>query len=160
MRLAFLGSPAFAVPVLDALVDAGHDVVLVVTRPDRPRGRGRALAPTPVRAAAAERAIPAAVELSALESVPYDLGVVVAYGELVRPNHVHLVGYDLDGNELSIEASELEGRCFQHELDHLDGILLVERLDPDQRREARRLLRSEYSSERRDPDGLASLLEL
>ena len=41
--------------------------------------------------------------------------------EIVRPNAVHLVGLDLDGNEVSIEATELEGRVFQHELDHLDG---------------------------------------
>jgi len=80
--------------------------------------------------------------------------------EITRPDHVHLVGLDLDGNELSIEASEFEGRIFQHEVDHLDGILLVERLDPDQRREARALLRSEFSSQRRDPAGRASLLEL
>ena len=53
----------------------------------------------------------------------------------MRPNHVHLVGLDLDGDELSIEADELEGRVFQHELDHLDGVLLVERLDEDQRKE-------------------------
>jgi peptide deformylase len=59
----------------------------------------------------------------------------------VRPNHVHLVGYDLDGNELSIEASELEGRCFQHELDHLDGILYIERLDEDQRKAALKAIR-------------------
>ena len=58
--------------------------------------------------------------------------------DIVRPNAVHLVGLDLDGNELSIEATELEGRVFQHELDHLDGILLVERLDADQRKEALR----------------------
>ena len=60
---------------------------------------------------------------------------------IVRPNHVHLVGLDLEGHELSIEAEELEGRVFQHELDHLDGTLLIDRLDPDQRREARRILR-------------------
>jgi peptide deformylase len=59
-----------------------------------------------------------------------------------------------------MEADEFEGRIFQHELDHLDGILLVERLDDDQRREARALLRREFSSFRRDPDGFASLLEL
>jgi len=79
--------------------------------------------------------------------------------EITRPDRVHLVGFDLDGNELSIEADDFEGRIFQHELDHLDGILLVERLDPDQRREARALLRREFSSTRGDPDGLASLLE-
>ncbi|HVX16908.1 MAG TPA: peptide deformylase [Acidimicrobiales bacterium] len=61
--------------------------------------------------------------------------------ELVRPNRVHLVGYDLDGNAVSIEAEELEGRCFQHELDHLDGVLFVDRLNGDQRKEARRALR-------------------
>jgi peptide deformylase len=80
--------------------------------------------------------------------------------EITRPDRVHLVGLDLDGNELSLEASEFEGRIFQHELDHLDGVLLVERLDPDQRKEAKALLRAEYSGTRRDPDGLASLLEL
>jgi peptide deformylase len=78
---------------------------------------------------------------------------------ITRPDRVHLVGYDLDGNELSIEASEYEGRIFQHEMDHLDGILLVDRLDDDQRREARTLLRREFSSLSHDPDGLASLLE-
>lgn len=75
---------------------------------------------------------------------PYDEGCLSIPGlqfELIRPNHVHLVGYDLDGNEVSIEASEVEGRCFQHELDHLDGVLFVERLDGDQRKEARKALR-------------------
>jgi peptide deformylase len=60
---------------------------------------------------------------------------------IVRPNSVHLVGLDLDGNELSIEADELEGRAFQHEVDHLDGRLLIELLDDDQRREAKAVLR-------------------
>jgi peptide deformylase len=76
----------------------------------------------------------------------------------VRPNAVHLVGLDLDGNEISIEASELEGRVFQHELDHLDGILLVERLDEDQRKEALRILRSRaITLGPSDPDGLTTL---
>ena len=66
----------------------------------------------------------------------------------------------LEGNELSIEADEFEGRILQHELDHLDGVLLVERLDADQRKAARVLLRKERSSQRRDPDGLAARLEL
>ena len=43
--------------------------------------------------------------------------------ELIRPKQVHLVGRDLDGNEVSIEADELLARLFQHELDHLDGVL-------------------------------------
>lgn len=61
--------------------------------------------------------------------------------EIVRPNHVHVVGRDLEGNEVSIEASELAGRMFQHELDHLEGVLLVERLDADQAKAAKRQVR-------------------
>jgi peptide deformylase len=61
--------------------------------------------------------------------------------EIVRPNHVHVVGRDLDGNEVSIEASELAGRMFQHELDHLNGVLLVERLSDEDARAAKRQVR-------------------
>ena len=61
--------------------------------------------------------------------------------ELVRPKEVHLKGYDLDGNEVSIEADELMARLFQHELDHLDGVLLLDRLDKPTRKEAMRTLR-------------------
>jgi peptide deformylase len=78
--------------------------------------------------------------------------------EIVRPNAVHLVGLDLDGNELSIEAGELEGRVFQHELDHLDGILLVERLNEDQRKEALKILRGRtLDLAAGDPDGLSRI---
>jgi peptide deformylase len=78
--------------------------------------------------------------------------------EIVRPNAVHLVGLDLDGNEISIEATEFEGRVFQHELDHLDGILLVERLNDDQRKDALKILRSRtLDLAPSDPDGLSSL---
>ena len=59
----------------------------------------------------------------------------------MRPKEVLLTGYDLDGNEMQIEADELEARVFQHELDHLDGVLLLEHLDEDQRKEARKALR-------------------
>jgi peptide deformylase len=61
--------------------------------------------------------------------------------EIVRPKEILLRGYDLDGNEVQIEADELLARCFQHELDHLDGVLLLEHLDDDQRKEARKALR-------------------
>jgi peptide deformylase len=66
--------------------------------------------------------------------------------EIARPDEIHLTGYDLDGNEVSIEAHEYLGRIFQHELDHLDGILLLERLDDDQRKEAKRALREQQLS--------------
>jgi peptide deformylase len=66
--------------------------------------------------------------------------------ELVRPAEVHLVGYDLDGNELSIEADEILARAFQHELDHLDGVLFIERLDADARKAAMRIIREQKLS--------------
>ncbi len=79
--------------------------------------------------------------------------------EIVRPNAVHLVGRDLDGNELDIEADEYLGRIFQHEVDHLDGHLLIDRLDDDQRKAAKRTLRKmRISLSPQDPDGLHQLL--
>lgn len=60
---------------------------------------------------------------------------------IVRPNRVHIRGYGIDGKELSIEAEEFLGRVFQHEVDHLDGVLMVERLDEDDRKLAKRVLR-------------------
>ena len=60
---------------------------------------------------------------------------------IVRPKLVHIRGVDLDGNEVNIEADELEARLFQHELDHLNGVLLVEHLDDEQKRDAKRILR-------------------
>ena len=69
------------------------------------------------------------------------LSVPGLYFPIVRPKEVHLTGFDLDGNEISIEADELQARLFQHELDHLDGVLLLEHLDKDQRKQAMRALR-------------------
>jgi peptide deformylase len=71
--------------------------------------------------------------------------------EIVRPKEIHLRGLDLDGNQVDIEADELLGRVFQHELDHLDGVLLVDHLDEEQRREAKRALRELMIQGRRVP---------
>ena len=60
---------------------------------------------------------------------------------IMRPKLVHIRGIDLDGNEVDIEADELEARLYQHEMDHLNGVLLVEHLDDEQRREANKVLR-------------------
>lgn len=79
--------------------------------------------------------------------------------EITRPNAIHLVGYDLDGNEISVETDEFEGRIFQHEMDHLNGVLLIERLNDDQKRDAKKLLRKRsIDLSGRDPDGLRRLL--
>lgn len=74
----------------------------------------------------------------------YDEGCLSVPGlswEIVRPKTVHLVGRDLDGNEMSFEVDELEARLFQHEIDHLNGTLLVERLDADTRKTALKAIR-------------------
>jgi peptide deformylase len=70
------------------------------------------------------------------------LSVPELHWNIVRPKEVHLTGYDLDGNEISIDADEYLARVFQHELDHLDGVLLLQRLDPDTRKLAMKTLRS------------------
>lgn len=61
--------------------------------------------------------------------------------DIVRPKQIHVSGVDLDGNEVDFDADELFARLIQHELDHLDGVLLLEHLDPEQRRAAKRELR-------------------
>lgn len=70
------------------------------------------------------------------------LSVPGLYWPIVRSEGVHLRGLDLDGNDLSLDAHELLARVFQHEVDHLEGVLLLEHLDDDQRAEAMRTLRA------------------
>jgi methionyl-tRNA formyltransferase len=82
-RLAFLGTPEVAVEPLEALVGAGHEVAVAVTRPDRRRGRGAATAPSPVKAAATRLGIPVAHDLDAVLDARPELGVVVAYGRII-----------------------------------------------------------------------------
>ncbi len=88
MRLAYLGTPEMAVPPLRAIVEAGHEVELVVTRDDRRRGRGTALSPSPVKAAATELGLAVTTDIDDIlaldgERSP-ELGVVVAYGRLIK----------------------------------------------------------------------------
>ena len=89
MRVVYFGTPDAAVPPLRALVDAGHDVALVVTQPDRRRGRGNATTPSPVRAAAVDLGLPVRTPDRARELVDElielraDAGVVVAFGQLL-----------------------------------------------------------------------------
>jgi methionyl-tRNA formyltransferase len=93
MTLVFLGSGHFAVPALEMLVRSPHRPVLVVTRPDRPAGRGRKVIPTPVRARARELDLheeaPPSVNApeftSRLAEISPDLALVADYGEILRP---------------------------------------------------------------------------
>ncbi|MEM8923656.1 MAG: peptide deformylase [Actinomycetota bacterium] len=61
--------------------------------------------------------------------------------EIVRPKEIHATGLDIDGNEVSMEADELLSRLLQHEVDHLDGILLMDRLEGDTRKDAMKTVR-------------------
>lgn len=83
MRLVFLGSPPAAVPTLRAVVDAGHEVRLVVSGPDKRRGRGAARTPTAVKAAALDLGLDVTDDLDAVGRVGAELGVVVAYGRII-----------------------------------------------------------------------------
>jgi peptide deformylase len=64
------------------------------------------------------------------------LSIPGLYVEMLRPNNVLVRGYTVDGDEVEIEADELMGRLFQHEIDHLHGVLMFDRMTPEQRKEA------------------------
>lgn len=88
MKIVFLGTPQFAVPSLDALVEAGHEICLVVTNPDRRKGRGNKVSPPAVKVAAEKHGLPIlqieSIKSSGLKEtlaeLKPDLGVVVAFG--------------------------------------------------------------------------------
>lgn len=91
MRLAFLGTPDFAVSTLAALVEAGHEIAMVYSQPPAPRGRGHDLKPSPVHAFALEKGLPVRTpvsmrdpeEVAAFEALNLDAGVVVAFGQIL-----------------------------------------------------------------------------
>jgi methionyl-tRNA formyltransferase len=91
MRLVFLGSGAFAIPSFEALLDAGHDVAALVTQPDREKGRGRSLAPPPLKPVAQARNIPVLqpprikdpAAAATLRDLAPEVQVVVAYGQIL-----------------------------------------------------------------------------
>jgi methionyl-tRNA formyltransferase len=91
MRIVFMGTPEFAVPSLEALAEAGHEIVLVVTQPDRPKGRKKTLTPPPVKEAALLRGIPieqperlrSSDTVSHIADLKPDLIVTAAYGQIL-----------------------------------------------------------------------------
>lgn len=95
LRLVFMGSPAFALPALEALLQAGHEIVCVYSQPPRPAGRGKQDRPTPVHAFAAERGLEVrtpkslkkAEEQEAFAALKLDAAIVVAYG-LILPKAI------------------------------------------------------------------------
>ena len=91
MRIVFLGSGSFAIPCLEALLDAGHEVPALVTQPDREKGRGQALAPPPTKPVAERRGVPVLQfrrvrepeAQDALRQLAPELQVVVAFGQIL-----------------------------------------------------------------------------
>lgn len=82
-RVAFLGTPAIAVPLLHAVVDAGVEVPLVVTRADARRGRRAHSTPSPVKAAALELGLTVTEDMADVAAAEVDLAIVVAYGRII-----------------------------------------------------------------------------
>jgi methionyl-tRNA formyltransferase len=94
LRVAFFGTPAFAVPTLEALLHSRHHVAAVVTQPDRPRGRGQKTIVAPVKACAMAAGVPILQPdalkdpawVAAFDALRVDLGVVAAYGRILPPS--------------------------------------------------------------------------
>ena len=92
MRLAFMGTPEFAVKALAELVAAGHEVVCVYSQPPAPKGRGQVLSPSPVRAFAQSIGLPVrtpksmkdAEAIAEFQALDIDAAVVVAYGQILK----------------------------------------------------------------------------
>jgi methionyl-tRNA formyltransferase len=92
MRVVFLGSPDFALPTLRRLIDSDHEIVAVVTQPDRPAGRGRKPAPPPVKVLALEhglrvlqpRSLSRPESADELRALAPDVGVIAAYGQILK----------------------------------------------------------------------------
>ena len=101
MKIVFMGTPDFAVPCLEALIKSGYDVCGVFTQPDKPKGRGYALAPPPVKVTALENDIPVyqpttlkdGEALTILNELSPDCIVVVAYGKILPKDILDLPRY-------------------------------------------------------------------
>src|SRR3954470_20693861 len=91
LKLIFAGAGEFGLPTLRALLDAGHEIVQVVSQPDRPAGRGRKLTPTPIAQFALERGLPLlrTANINAEPLPAADVMVVIAFGQKIAENVVH-----------------------------------------------------------------------
>ena len=117
MKIIFMGTPEFAVPCLRTLAESGHEVAAVFTQPDKPKGRGYKMIPTPVKAAALEYGIPVYQPLSLrkgedadeamriLREAAPELIVVTAYGQILPKEILELPKYGC----INIHASLLPG---------------------------------------------------
>ena len=99
MKIIFMGTPDFAVGTLRSLAEAGHEITLVVSQPDKPKGRGHAMVPTPVKVVAEELGIPVFQPVKireakdVLEKTEADVCVVAAFGQIIPASILHMKKY-------------------------------------------------------------------
>jgi methionyl-tRNA formyltransferase len=111
LRIAFFGTPEFAVPTLQKLIDSRHDVVAVVSQPDRPKGRGHKQQPTPTKVTAEAAGVavlqPVRIKdeefLRTVHGMSLDLGVVAAYGKILSDQLLAIPGLGM----INVHASLL-----------------------------------------------------
>ena len=100
MKIIFMGTPDFAVGTLRSLAEAGHEITLVVSQPDKPKGRGHAMVPTPVKVVAEELGIPVFQPVKireakdVLEKTEADVCVVAAFGQIIPASILHMKKYE------------------------------------------------------------------
>lgn len=99
MKIIFMGTPDFAVGTLRSLAEAGHEITLVVSQPDKPKGRGHAMVPTPVKVVAEDLGIPVFQPMKireakdVLEKTEADVCVVAAFGQIIPASILHMKKY-------------------------------------------------------------------
>lgn len=101
MKIIYMGTPDFAVGPLKALIEAGHEICAVVTQPDRQKGRGKEMAPSPVKECASEYGIPVltpvkikeAEAIEELKKYPADIFVVAAFGQILSEEILNMPKY-------------------------------------------------------------------
>ncbi|HEK86313.1 MAG: methionyl-tRNA formyltransferase [Candidatus Saccharicenans sp.] len=102
MKVVFFGSPAIALPALNSLLNAGHEIKLVITQPDKPAGRGRKFTPPPVKVFAENHGLPCLQPekirkdektLELIKSANPEVNIVVAYGQIIPASIIYLPPY-------------------------------------------------------------------
>ena len=148
MKVVFMGTPDFAVPTLQAINEANYEIPLVITQPDRKKGRGKKLQAPPVKLIAERLGLQVfqpysirvqetidllrriAPEIISSEGTQIDmegcLSVPGIRGEVARGDKIVVTGLNRSGEKLEIKAEGMLSRAFQHEIDHLDGILFID----------------------------------
>ena len=116
MKIVFWGTPHFAVPSLEAIIQAGHEVSCVISQPDRRRGRGSSISPSPVKNRAMEMNIPVFtpnsvrkdIELNqALISIQADIFIVVAFGQILPKSILEIPSLTIDSPITIISSSSV-----------------------------------------------------